>query len=285
MTKITSYLKLLRPVQWLKNLMLLFPPFLGGTIFNEGLFLAILLPLSSFCFASSATYIINDIVDCTADMEHPVKRFRPLPSGEVVVGKALMLAGLLLISALFLAISVSVKFLILLLAYLAVSLSYTFIFKNYPLFDLFSIASGFILRLLAGGEAFGVAISEWLFLTVFLLALFLSTGKRYSEKKALGEHAEFHRKALAAYPTGFLDGVLSMTGSAVLVTYTMYVISRHSSLLIYTVPLCCFGLFRYILRVQTGKGGDPTESLTRDLPLLIVGIMWAVMVGWGIYAR
>jgi len=283
--KIIPYIRLLRPVQWLKNLMLLFPPFLGGIIFQTGFFSTIVLPLASFCLASSATYIVNDVADCNQDREHPLKKLRPLPSGEVAVGSALWLAGLLLIGALYLAAMVSTTFLLLLVGYLAISNLYSFSLKGYPLFDLFCIASGFILRLLAGGTAFNVIISEWLFITVFLLALFLSTGKRYSEKRSLGSDAGLHRKALTAYPDGFLDGLMFMSGSAVLVTYTMYAISRHSSLLLYSVPLCCFGLLRYILRVQSGKGGDPTESLTRDLPLLIVGIIWAVMVGWGIYGR
>ncbi len=283
--KTLPYIRLLRPVHWLKNLMLLFPPFLGGVIFSVDVAATILLPLASFCIASSATYIVNDVVDCNMDKEHPLKRSRPLPAGEVTVSQSLLLAGLLLIAAFFLAAMVSAKFLMLLLLYLTVSALYSFYLKNYPLIDIFSIASGFILRLLAGSEAFSVLISEWLFLTVFLLALFLSTGKRYSEKISLGSNAVAHRKALAAYPAGFLDGLLFMTGSAVLVTYTMYVISRHSSLLLYSVPLSCFGLLRYILRVQSGKGGDPTDSLTQDVPLMIVGISWVLMVGWGVYGR
>lgn len=281
--KILAYVRLLRPVQWLKNLMLVFPPFLGGTLFYEASFSMILNPFASFCIASSATYIINDLADCNADKEHPVKKYRPLPAGDVDVGTSLWLAGFFLVIALILAASVSGEFLALLLGYLAVSLLYSFSLKNYPLFDLFCIASGFILRLLAGGVAFGVHISEWLFLSVFILALFLSTGKRFSEKKSLGEQAVHHRKALFAYPAGFLDGLLFMTGSAALVTYTMYVVGRHSTILLYTVPLCCFGLLRYLLRVHSGKGGDPTESLTRDLPLLLTGIIWLLMVGWGIY--
>jgi len=282
---ITPYIRILRPLQWLKNLMLLFPPFLGGVIFQDGFPATIMLPLAAFCIASSATYIVNDLVDCNQDKEHPLKKSRPLPAGEVTVVQALMLAALLFVGALLLAASISALFLFLLLGYLLIALLYSFSLKDYPLIDIFCIASGFILRLLAGGEAFGVNISEWLFLTVFLLALFLSTGKRYSEKRSLGAHASQHRKVLAAYPEGFLDGLLFMSGSAVLVTYTMYVISRHSVLLLYSVPLCCFGLLRYILRVQSGKGGDPTESLTRDLPLLIVGATWAVLVGWGVYGR
>lgn len=280
---IYSFIKLLRPLQWLKNLMLLFPPFLGGIILQQQLFPAVILPLMVFCLASSAVYIVNDTVDCTADKQHPTKQFRPLPSGEITTGVALILAVILLVSAICLASMISVKFLVFLLSYLLVSVIYSLVLKNYPVVDIFCIASGFIFRLLAGGEAFHVMISEWLFLTVFLLALFLSTGKRYSEKNALGYTAGLHRKALAAYPDRFLDGLLFMTGSAVLVTYSMYVITRHSALLLYTVPLCCFGLLRYILRVQSGRGGDPTESLLKDLPLLVVGISWAVMVGLSIY--
>lgn len=281
--KILSYIRLLRPTQWLKNLMLLFPPFLGGLLASQLLFAAVILPFLIFCLASSAIYIINDAVDYEVDKQHPSKKFRPLPSGDVAIGSALVLAGLLLVAAFYLATMISVKFQLLLLSYVVVSVLYSLFLKNYPLIDIFCIASGFIFRLHAGGEAFNVTISEWLFLTVFLLALFLSTGKRYSEKCSLGGEACLHRKSLSAYPDSFLDGLLFMTGSAVLVTYAMYVISRHSALLLYTVPLCCFGLLRYILRVQSGRGGDPTESLLRDFPLLIVGITWAVVVGWSIY--
>jgi 4-hydroxybenzoate polyprenyltransferase len=272
-------------MQWLKNLLLFFPPFLGGILFDQVIPSFALLPFSSFCIASSATYIINDIADCNVDKEHPQKLSRPLPSGKISPQRALWLALILFSLALFLSTTVSRKFLILLLCYIAVSFSYSYFLKHYPLLDIFAIASGFIFRLLAGGEAFNVIISEWLFITVFLLALFLSTGKRYSEKKSLGLQAGNHRKALSAYPEGFLDGLLFMTGSSVLVTYTMYVISRHSALLLYSVPLCCFGLLRYIMRVQSGKGGDPTESLTRDIPLLTVGILWVFLVGFGIYGR
>ncbi len=114
------------------------------------------------------------------------------------------------------------------------------------------------------------------------LSLCLSAGKRLSEKQTLGvTTAASHRKVLMHYPDGFLDGVLFMTGSAVLVTYTMYTLSHN--FLLYTVPLCCLGLLRYILRVKSGLSGDPTESLLRDPWILIVGAGWSAMVGWGIY--
>ena len=207
-----------------------------------------------------------------------------MPSGRVSSMAAGMLALALALAAVSLAMVVSPSFLLFLLLYLIVSVAYSIRLKEYALVDIFCISAGFLLRLEAGGRAFGVTISEWLFLSVFLLAIFLSTGKRLSEKDRLGEAAANHRKALAIYPEGFLNGTMYMTGAAVLVTYTLYVISRHSAVLIYSVPLCCFGLLRYILRVQSGKGGDPTESLLKDVPLFIVGLAWAMMVGWGIYA-
>jgi 4-hydroxybenzoate polyprenyltransferase len=280
---ITHCIKLLRPTQWLKNLLLLFPPFLGGELLAPGLFAKGILPVLIFCLASSSAYILNDILDREHDKNHPRKKNRPIPSGRVSLPMAGALYLVLLAAALFLALRLSALFLAILLAYLIISVLYSFFLKRLPIVDLFCVSAGFILRLQAGGEAFGVVISEWLFLSVFLLSVFLSTGKRLYEKNALGDNAGNHRMSLLLYPEGFLDGTMYMTGSAVLVTYTMYVISRHT--LIYTVPLCCFGLLRYIFRVKSGLGGDPTESLLKDGTLFVVGILWAVMVGWGIYGR
>ena len=277
-----AYLALLRPTQWLKNLMLFFPPFLGGVLLHPGLFPQGALPLLSFCLGSSASYVLNDVLDRENDRQHPRKKERPLPSGRVSLGGACALGLICLAAALTLAARVSPLFLQILLAYLAVSACYSLKLKDLPVVDLFCIAAGFLLRLEAGGEAFGIVISDWLFLSVFLLAVFLATGKRLGEKQMLGEKAAGHRKALDSFPEGFLQGTMYMTGGAVLVTYTQYVIVRHA--MVFTVPLCCFGLLRFIMRVQSGQGGDPTESLLRDIPLFIVGFLWAAMIGWGLYA-
>ncbi len=277
------YLTLLRPLQWLKNLMIFFPPFLGGALFQPGMAVRGVLPFCSFCMASSATYILNDIRDRERDRHHPDKKGRPLPSGRISITGAALLAIVLACSAIMLAWTVSSALVLCLSIYLIVSIAYSVYLKEYALIDIFCISAGFLLRLEAGGAAFDIPISEWLFLSVFLLSIFLSTGKRLSEKNRLGATAASHRKALVAYPNGFLQGVMYMTGGAVLVTYTMYVISRHSSLLVYSVPLCCFGLLRYILRIQAGGGGDPTESLVKDIPLFLVSLAWVVMVGWGVY--
>lgn len=278
-----SYLILLRPTQWLKNLMLFFPPFLGGQLRDPAVIAVGLLPFASFCLASSATYVLNDVLDRHTDREHPKKRLRPVASGKVAPTTALILAALCLAAGLSLAVTISPIFLWLTASYLIISTCYSLKLKEWPLVDLFCIASGFLLRLEAGGEAFHIEISEWLFLSVFLLAIFLATGKRLGEQNRLGERAGGHRKALLSYPKGFLPGAMYMTGGAVLVTYTQYVIARH--VIIYSVPLCCFGLLRFIMRVQAGEGGDPTESLLRDGPLFIVGFLWAVMIGLSLYVR
>jgi 4-hydroxybenzoate polyprenyltransferase len=280
---IIDLLKILRIRQWLKNLMLFFPPFLGGTFFSDCLTPRSLLPFFSFCIASSATYILNDFFDRENDRHHSDKCTRPIASGKVSSASALLLCAVLLMCSIVMAWNISASFLILMVTYLIISVSYSAKLKDVVLVDIFCISAGFLLRLQAGGVAFNVAISEWLFLSVFLLSVFLSAGKRLAEKQHLGDVAHNHRKALTAYPKGFLEGTMYVTGSAVLLTYTMYAISRHSSLLLYSVPLCCFGLLHYTLRVQSGKGGDPTESLIRDVPLMIVGAAWVCLVGWGIY--
>lgn len=275
---------LLRPRQWLKNLMLYFPPFLGGALLQPGMAFKGVRPFVAFCLISSAIYILNDLCDSVSDGQHPRKRLRPLPSGRVSSRWAVALAVACALCSVLVAWGASAAFFGYLAAYATVSIAYSLHLKDVALVDIFCISAGFLVRLLAGGAVFGLAISEWLFLCVFLLSIFLSTGKRLGEKTHLGVLAEQHRRVLVAYPTGFLEGAMYMTGGSVLVAYTMYVLSRPSGLLLYSVPLCCFGLLRHILRIQAGGGGDPTESLTRDLPMFLVGLLWAVMVGWGIYA-
>ncbi len=276
-----ALIKLLRPHQWLKNLMLFFPPFLGGVLFDGGLLQKGLLPFASFCLASSATYVFNDIIDRKNDCLHPRKKLRPIASGTVSPRNAAILTIVLLLFSFLVSLQLPVLFLYWLVAYLGLSFAYTIFLKNLPVFDIFCIASGFVFRMFAGGAAFEVEVSNWLFLSVLLLAIYLSAGKRLSEKLLLGEASGEHRKSLAAYPDGVLDGFMYMSGAAVLVTYTMYAITMHK--LVFTVPLCCFGLFRYALLVKGGASGDPTDSLVKDPVMFMVGLIWAVMVGFSTY--
>lgn len=276
-----ALLLLLRPHQWLKNLMLFFPPFLGGVLFDPGVLQKGLLPFVVFCLASSASYVFNDIRDSDSDRIHPRKQQRPIASGKIKLYQASVICICLFIISLCLSLLLPITFAAFLIAYLALSCAYSLGLKDQPVFDIFCIASGFVFRLFAGGVAFGVYVSDWLFLSVLLLALFLSSGKRLAEKKTLGDSSGEHRKALIAYPEGTLDGFMVMSGAAVLVTYTLYVITKHK--LVFTVPLCCFGLFRYMMLVKRGASGDPTDSLIKDPVMFMVGLMWVATVGLGIY--
>lgn len=277
-----AFLRLCRPSQWLKNLMLFFPPFLSGAIFQPAVASKGLPAFLAFCLASSSGYILNDLLDLEHDRLHPRKMFRPLPAGIISAKLAIVFAICLLCAAVWVAaLSASSLFVSFLLLYLLVTTFYSLKFKDIPLLDVFCVATGFIIRLEAGGEVFANHISDWLFLTVFLLALFLSIGKRLNEKHNLGDVAGYHRKSLAGYPDGFLDGAMYLTGGAVLVTYSMYTLSRNQ--LFYTVPLCCFGLLRYIMRVKSGQSGDPTESLLKDVPLLLASLVWVAIIGWRLY--
>jgi len=275
-TDLSAYLELLRPHQWLKNLMLLFPPFLGGVLFQINSISAFILPLTSFSAGASAIYIVNDFMDIKQDAHHPKKRLRPLPSGKINSSSALILALLLGVLAVFSGFLVANSFLLYLMAYLTISITYSLWLKNIPVVE--------VLRLQAGGSAYDVKISDWLFLSVFLLALFLVSGKRLGElKHSTGQSVKLIRPVLAQYPEGFFLGSLAMSGAAVLVTYTMYVISHHGNLLV--IPLCCFGLLSYMMRVLSGKGGDPTRALLKDPALLVVGLAWVVLVGMDTYSH
>jgi len=258
-----------------------FPPFLAGQLLAPDVAVRGIVPLCTFCLVSSAGYIFNDLLDREQDRRHPRKQLRPLAAGRVSIHAAVILAAALLGSALWWASISQPNMVPFLLGYLTITLCYSLWLKNIPVVDLFCISSGFLIRLQAGGTLFQIPISPWLFLTVLLLSMFLSTGKRFGELQALGDDAGRHRASLIGYPSGFLAGTLYLTAGTVLVTYAIYVVQHPK--LIYSVPLCLFGLLRYILRVSAGKGGDPTEALLKDYMLLLVTLSWVVLVFWSIY--
>ncbi len=230
---------------------------------------------------SSSSYIINDVRDIEFDRSHDSKKKRALASGKISIISAMLLALLLLIFSFIISSFVSEIFWFYIVAYLAISFSYTFLLKNVVILDIFAISMGFLIRVLAGGEPFGVEVSDWLFLAVFLVAMFLATGKRRGELVSLGGAAKSHRKSLAGYTESFLEGILWFSASAALVTYALYTIEQKSGLF-YTVPLAAFGLLRYILIVKEGKG-DPTEALLGDTQIMATGLIWAVAIGWVVY--
>lgn len=270
-----AYIALLRPHQWLKNMLLLFPPFFGGKAMDPSVLLFAVPALLSFSFAASCGYIINDIKDRDSDQHHAGKKDRPLVQGDISIVLAVFCAAVLYIAAMLISAAVSPRFEGYLIAYLLVSVLYTLYFKDIIILDIFFISFGFLIRVLAGGEAFQTPVSSWLFMTVFIVSLLLAAGKRLGEMELLKDDAHKHRKSLTGYSPAYLEGVLWFTASAALVTYALYTIENKSSM-VYTVPLAAFGLLRYIYIVKQGKG-DPTEVLLRDPQISGVGILWLLM--------
>jgi len=277
------WFNILRPRHWVKNLMLLFPPFFGGVLFSSVTTSHIYIPLIAFSLGASGMYILNDIIDLERDKLHHSKKNRPLPSGTISKSSAMRYGIVITICSLILAVQVSWLFLLFLIFYQMLIICYSLWWKQVVILDIFCIATGFLLRLQAGGAAFNVVVSEWLFLTVFFLALFLGAGKRLAEKNTLLNDAPAHRSVLSQYQSGFLESIMFMTGGTVMVTYSIYVIGRP--LLIYTVPLCCLGLLRYLHRIWCGQSGDPMEILINDRIMLIISLVWISIISYSIYIR
>jgi len=261
--------------------MLIFPPLFGGALFRLEVCLELVIPVLAFCLASSANYAFNDVLDADKDALHPTKKNRPIPAGKVSKKSALFLSVLLLMGALLSAFYTSRPFMWMLIAYVLLMGGYSVWLKHFALLDIFCIAAGFLLRLEAGGNATRIPVSSWLFLSVFFLAVFLSTGKRFGEKLVLDNVASSHRKTLADYPDTYLDGLMLMTGTAAMLTYALYSIDHAP--LIYSVPLCCLGLFRYLFWIKKGNSGDPTEALLQDRMLLGISIVWMTLVAYVVY--
>jgi len=276
-----TYIILSRPKQWLKNILLLFPPFFGGKIIGNSIFEHAAPALISFSLAASCSYIINDISDREADKNHSIKKNRAIARGDVAVWHASILATVLYVAAMLFASAVSERFEGVIVIYLSISLLYTFYFKHLVIVDIFFVSFGFLLRVLAGGEAFQTTISSWLFITVFIVSLFLASGKRLAELITLGENAHKHRKSLTHYSLSYLEGILWFSSAAALVTYALYTLERQNALL-YTVPLVAFGLLRYIYIVKQGNG-DPTDALVKDNQIMLTGIVWVMMITITIY--
>lgn len=244
--------------------------------------LSLILPaFFSFSFIASSGYIINDIMDRKSDERHEIKKERPVAKGSISVVVALVLSVIFYSTAIILSAGVSREFEGILIIYFFISFSYSIYFKHVVLMDIFFISFGFMARVMAGGEAFRVPVSGWLFLTVFLVALFLGAGKRLGELITLTNDAGNHRKSLENYSHSYLEGILWFSASAALVTYALYTL-EHKRGLFYTVPLAAFGLMRYIYIVKQGKG-DPTEALLKDGQILGVGITWAIALAIMIY--
>ncbi len=294
---VRGLLKTIRPHQWVKNLFVLAPMFFHRDVFVSAdgvpaLNLVVtgraLLATFVFCLLAGAVYTINDLVDVEQDRIHPVKRERPIASGEVPESMAKMMAAGLVVVSLGVAVRLDVRFAAVALVYFLENLAYSFKLKKVAFLDVGLIAFGFVLRVLAGGYATHTPkISTYMIACTALLALFLGFGKRRHELE--GEHAGKQRSALEAYSKTSLNVALGITGTATAITYVAYTLDPatraffKSDSLWMTAPFTLFGILRFLMLVS-GKAGagkraeSPTQDMLRDMPFVLNLVLWVVVV-------
>lgn len=272
----------LRPRQWSKNVIVFIGPVFALQLTDPFTALRASVAFGAFCLLSSAGYLVNDLLDVEADRQHPIKRHRPVASGAMRPRLALSLALGLALAALGLAVWLDRAFAAAALAYLVVTILYSVALKHLVLIDLFVIAAGFVLRAVGGAVVVGVRVSPWLYVCTILAALFLGLGKRRQELAALEATAGRHRRNLSEYSIDLVDQLTTIVTSATVMAYSLYTFSapnlQRNDLMMVTIPLVVYGLFRYLYLVRVrGHGGSPEELLLTDRPLLATAIAWALL--------
>lgn len=280
-----ALLRSLRLRQWVKNLLVLAAPFAAGSLQEPRVLGPTLLALAAFCLASSAVYLVNDVADVDADRLHPTKRSRPIAAGELSRGAALASAAVLGLVALGLSLLASWPLAVLVLSYLAVQLAYAVWLKHEPVLDVVIVASGFLLRAVAGGLAAGLPISQWFLLVAGFGSLFMVAGKRYSELHTLGSEAGT-RRSLVRYTSTYLRFVWSTAAAATVMSYSLWAFenSPSSGVPWHTISIAPFliGLLRYAVDIDAGAAAEPEDIVWGDRTLQVVGLAWLVTVALGV---
>lgn len=281
-TQLVGLIKLMRIKQWIKNAFVLAPLIFSGEFVNPSSIGKAVVAMLLFCVASSLTYIFNDICDIERDRRHPVKsRTRPLAAGMVSMPQALVLASLLL-AMLVIGSTFAPTCVLVISGYLLLNVAYTVALKHQPVIDIFIIAIGFVLRVIAGAVVLNVPVSSWMFITTLCLALYLASIKRRQE---LGRSGAVGRQVLSAYSVSLTDRYAEMSAMGALLFYSLYVLSAKPAL-IGTVPVVLFGLFRYWFLVESQDDGEsPTDALLGDWQLLVTIAVWVLACLWALWPR
>lgn len=279
-SQLLGLIKLIRVKQWVKNGFVIAPLIFTGEFIDLIAVRSTILATFLFCLASSATYIVNDIHDIERDRLHPQKsKSRPLAAGIISKPQALITLSLLY-CGLIIGWIFEPKVVYVILCYLVLNIAYTYVLKHKPVIDIFIIAIGFVLRVLAGAVALDVPVSSWMFVTTLCLALYLAAVKRGQELTLRGTDG---REVLAKYTKSLVDRYAEMSATCALVFYSMFVMASRPELVI-TVPMVLFGLFRYWYVVDVLDGGEsPTDALLSDWPLLITLVAWGLACIWALW--
>jgi len=278
-----NLLKTMRPKQWPKNVFIFTALVFVEKLFTPSPLLKTIAAFILFCLTSSAVYLINDVADIEKDRQHPTKRLRPLPSGQLKPSVAIAAGVLIPLVTLPLSFLLDLQFGFVALAYLLMMTVYSFVLKNMVILDVLTVAAGFVLRAVAGAVVISVPISPWLYVCTTLLALFIAISRRRHELVLLAENANEHRASLNEYSLPLLDQMIAVVTSAAIIAYSLYTFSapnlppNHAMML--TIPFVLYGLFRYLYLIHVeNKGGTPEEIFLSDLPLIIDLGLWALAV-------
>jgi 4-hydroxybenzoate polyprenyltransferase len=280
---ILEILRSLRIQQWIKNFFIFAPLVFSQNVFDLPLLVKTVSAFVLFCILSGASYILNDIQDLEEDKLHPVKSKRPLASGRLKTSHALFASVLLVLLSLGAGLFLNVKFFIALLVYFVLQVAYSSWLKHVVILDVFLIATGYLVRVIAGGLVIDVQLSPWLFICTVLIALFLALSKRRHELLFLDKSAEIHRPILKEYTPRLLDQMIAVVTASTVISYCLYTISSETvakfgtTNLLLTVPFVLYGIFRYLYLVhQKDEGGSPEALIIKDKPLLIDLFLWII---------
>jgi 4-hydroxybenzoate polyprenyltransferase len=279
-----------RPREWIKNTFIFAPLFFSQNLLNPEFALKSACAFVLFCLAAGGVYLVNDIWDRRQDEKHPLKRTRPIASGALSAGVAATAAVIFYVIAVAGGAILKPMFGVVIFAYVILSFAYSKWLKHAVILDVFSIAAGFVLRVVAGAVVIDVMMSHWLLICTMLLALFLGFSKRRCELVALATDASLHRRVLTEYDAGFLDMMIAIVTSATVIAYTLYTVSDetvqrfHTDRLLWTLPFVLYGIFRYLYLVyHKNSGGNPSQVLVSDAPLLVSIFLWGLACGFIIY--
>jgi decaprenyl-phosphate phosphoribosyltransferase len=282
----------MRPKQWVKNVLVAAAPLAGGRLFETPVLTGVGFAFVAFCLVSATVYLVNDVRDVEEDRLHPRKRFRPIAAGELRPATALMLAALTGVAGLALGFAVTVPLGITLVVYVAVQLLYSAFLKHLPVVDLAVVASGFLLRAIAGGVATGIPLSQWFLLVAAFGSFFMVAGKRYSEMKAIGGEAGT-RRSLTRYSESYLRFTWMLAAVMVLISYSLWAFENRgdggaADLLgvpwtAISIAPFTLGLLQYALEVDAGNAGEPEDVVLHDHVLQGIGVIWLVVISVAVF--
>ncbi len=286
---VRGVVKTMRPRQWVKNVLVFAAPFVGGDLLAPGIVPDLLIAFAAFSLAASGIYLVNDANDVAADRAHPTKRFRPIAAGVVPPRLAIAVAVVLLLAAVAVSLLASPQLVIVLAVYIVVQLSYCFWLKHQAVLDICIVASGFLLRAIAGGAATGIPLSQWFLLVAGFGSLFMVAGKRYAEMMLAERTGARIRKALESYTPSYLRFVWALSATVLITTYCLWAfdigVEQHNTVwsVISIVPFVV-AVLRYAVDVDSGNGGEPEEIALGDRVLQVLALVWVGMLTLAVYA-